>query len=841
MRVFVRDWISDFGLLPVLQSASSASTSADADAQAKPHPSPAFSLKSVLKFAEALHHLSAQPSPGPQTLNVPFRLHRIDVSLFRRRKLPETTFPFSLPRSTWLALAGHCFGLSVPLAQVYWDFFCTLLGPDRCFWESYPKEDHDVLVGRFPQLPESSKAPPGIKPPPWTHKADPLVLDILLLAFAQLMSFHHKNDSGSGSGAPDATTLPPSPAFSPRRLRKNLESAAASHSGNSTPTTTTTSRAQHHPTSASSTSSNASSTSPHLPAEIAMQRNIALQFWKTHTGAWLRTVGVLRRGARTRTRSQGWTDDPFDGLDVEVGEAELCDALDRVFFGVGPLRKQEPEQSYGHHRGLDAADSSPPPAIPWVLETPSTATTHHLNDLAVVDQIGAYLARSLSQNPGPTAGKVQGVIAWMLEDRGESIRRLKISDVGVAMSIEECGDGPFFQCDPVLISRKKNLTIVLNLRALLPDLHAASAPPKLRPRPQKAPTFMLHRLINCSVHIMGGPVCNLLVSRCRGLTHITGGPVLSRLHIQGDQVVGGEPRGVNVSCPAGVVTVAMYPGQVALSLGDEEGSRTTVEEEQPVLVATSTPVRPIVWTIPGSKTHPPSSHADSMEDVTPSATANTAEPQLGKRKSPQCVFSPLDMWHVGLAEDLEDCGWDQTGVTDRWNEAVDLGFLATRQKKPTVGNQEDEPATEQSGEESQWPLADVSLLPPSKYYPAELPVQIVDTSINATFGPGAPKPPTDRSDLHVPGMPVQPPSAYAAWALACIEFVKSARGAIDAVSYPPAEIMAAAAEGPAVHPMEGTLMKRVVGRFEKWLQETGKNSVIAGYVDLQKDLTPTGA
>ncbi|KAJ3213549.1 hypothetical protein HDU67_002759 [Dinochytrium kinnereticum] len=504
--------------------------------------------------------------------------------------------------------------------------------------------------------------------------------------------------------------------------------------------------------------------------DIQVHRTRAIQFWKARTGCWVRLVGILKRGLEKSQR----VDEEFlasfqEQLDKEVGDGDLCDALDRVFFGVGSRHV--------------AGEGSRIPGfmIDSIVETPTSANTHFLNDLCVIDSVGDYLTRSLSKDPPPTAGKIQGVISWMLEDRNGSFRKMKLSENGVAMSVEDCGDGPFFKCDPVLISRKRNQTILINTATLFPD------------HPQNPTTLFLHRLTNCTVHILG-PIKSLLISSCKGSTRITTGPITSRLHIHrcGDVSVSTVSAQVTVCVPS---TPSSYTSTLTnLSVQNNDARPDGFESMMELDLCTE--VRPLAWMLASSHTGKPvitvgedASHG--AESPSPSSSM-VLEPVNEKYLPNQNVmFGPLNAWYSKLGEEMDNLGWDRSGRRNRWNEAVDLWRLGANNS-----------GTEESSSTAS--RLYLSLLPPSKFFPSEIPIQYNAAEIHPALSPQiikdeSPSLPSQVDVSPLTTIPIPPPKEYAAWSHACTDFVRSAKRSISVSSDPlHPTALAEAAENPSI-------------------------------------------
>ncbi|KAJ3104955.1 hypothetical protein HDU97_008703 [Phlyctochytrium planicorne] len=513
----------------------------------------------------------------------------------------------------------------------------------------------------------------------WTNDANPLMIDILLLTFTQLM--HH----------------PPLPTPTPHRQTPPREPVASS---------------------TFSSPSSSSSTTSSNPTDLATHRHRSHVFWKSHTGIWVRLVGVLRRGLTPwQQASESFFTTFHDHLDADIGEGDLHDALDRVFFGVGS----------------GGVRLSPPPGVDTICETGVSTQYHALNDVHVVESVGSFLESSLSRDPGPTAGKIQGVVSWMLEER-DGGRRGRVTEGGVVVGVEEIGDGPFFTFDPVLVSKRRNQTLIINTSSLVSTNNSTPNPTK-----PLLPTLFLHRLSNCTVHIVG-PLRSLHISSCKGTTRITTGPIQSRLHIhrcQGDLSISGAASLVTLCVPSVPASYADSLEKLAVVNGDVGADGF----ESRVAVHVSTPLRPLVWAaVPETAPHV----GEEDERYVPVQAVS---------------FGPLDTWYDWLHEDLKEMRWDRSGKSDFWNAAVDVGRVLGR-----GGNKK----------------GFLSVLPPSRYFPSLVPVQIGNSSNSNPNSLQDDSPfSLQNNSLSLEAIPITPPKEYFAWARACLDFVQNAKRTIS--------------------------------------------------------------
>ncbi|KAI8847917.1 hypothetical protein BC829DRAFT_395003, partial [Chytridium lagenaria] len=223
--------------------------------------------------------------------------------------------------------------------------------------------------------------------------------------------------------------------------------------------------------------------------------------------------------------------------------------------------------------------------------------------------------------------------------------------------------------------------------------------------------------------------------------------------------------------------------------------------------------RPLVWT--GEALALVSASLSSSSAAT-SSSESLNEPQ---EKPVKVVIGPLDTWYEGLGDELDALGWDRSGKKNRWDEGLELWkFTQTK-----LG---DERIT-----------SCISLLPPSQFFPSEIPIQINASSSSTPI-------------------PIPPPAAYSAFSEACLAFVTSAKSSISiplAVSAEPVSTNASTDATPSIVASvapstdlgdnagitEKDFKVLVEERFHEWISKTGRVAGMTSLIALGKDLMVT--
>ncbi|KAJ3416296.1 hypothetical protein HDV05_002236 [Chytridiales sp. JEL 0842] len=576
-----------------------------------------------------------------------------------------------------------------------------------------------------------------------------------------------------------------------------------------------TSSKTHATTSTSSSKTTNTHTSNRFPLSIISGRAALTEFWRTYAPRWLFLIHVLRKGRSVGTGflheclgGMGWTG--VEALEMESGELDVLEFLFVGRLGAGSggeveyrlwmeseiEKMKRLQQHSGGSGGNGSGGLVSASHDEGHLSSEDVGTWSDLGNLATVRDVFISMNRNTqwttfnaqneiwSESWKVPLGAVANWVAWALQISPSSFRKMKVSENGVAYGIEEeHGHLSGNTDDPVILSRKRNITILVH-------------PIYLRNQ-----TLFIHRCNDATITLLGGPLKNLYISSCKN-TQIFSGPVQAHVRVS--------------NCDTLKLTVA--------GCGGFSASASSWDSCNELQVSLMTITRPLVcyWSEADSDDLETATGVSSMrEDEDSLVESHTSlrgslngrhryhhhtTPPNSSDKFKLCV-SPLDSWYPTLASDLSLAHipplsqnlWDQVLLT--WEPPSNTTLHTA------TNSEDDEPATLA---ETLW-----TPLPPSEYFASLLDVEVKQDHVTPKI------------------CPVPIPGAYLEWVRGCEEFTREVKGVMSKFS------LVGSSEGEEER--EGDeqgvgLQERVEIKFQEWMVKTGRVAGISGLLGAGKDL-----